>query len=451
MDKSEINLITALFQCELPVNSSDKNFAVEMAELVAKQPDHHLSDDQRRKLNQVCFKHRKKFPLCYIPGVATDSKSILHWLGPELARAGLIRNECWVPEHCAHAEKIFGDNIAAVMFACLHKYGIDYIQQAPVLLVRSAVSRRYSVDDRLSVAIQINGALVKKPTLRELMAEFSVAYQLRAIHPNNIGSINAHTITELSKLPPSSLAQSIPTDDFQSEWLRFMCAWVGAMLQHNHPNDRLLEWAALRATAGCTHSGVDDFAANADNFNPAWSWRRAVEETLRWHERLRTEPPDLKFERTHGIKLTDQINYGELPTKATEGDYEMVALRSGADLFEEGAKMHHCVFSYANRVISGRSRIYSVRQMGSTVATFELERRSVEVLDGPTPTELLHEAVQSGRQGGEVLVKTKRVHRWEVAQLQGPCNARVNSDIHRAVNAFVKGVNDDIAEQTKRR
>ena len=55
-----------------------------------------------------------------------------------------------------------------------------------------------------------------------------------------------------------------------------------------------------------------------------------------------------------------------------------VALQTGKVLQAEGAAMHHCVASYwADAVVDG-SRIYSILENGSRVATLELTGRPTQ-------------------------------------------------------------------------
>jgi len=70
--------------------------------------------------------------------------------------------------------------------------------------------------------------------------------------------------------------------------------------------------------------------------------------------------------------------------------------------------MHHCVFSYADAVMAGKSRIYSIRDGERQVATVELR-------------------------GGE-----KKV---QMEQLKGPCNAAVSPNVQIAVAEFVRDFN----------
>ncbi|MBC8048995.1 MAG: PcfJ domain-containing protein [Chitinophagales bacterium] len=88
------------------------------------------------------------------------------------------------------------------------------------------------------------------------------------------------------------------------------------------------------------------------------------------------------------------------------GNHSFVPLMKPDDLREEGKKMRNCVASYAPRVASGRSLIYSVRRSDVRVATLEI-------------------AAAHGRNGGLAIV-----------QLAGPENADVTKDVRAAADAW---------------
>lgn len=111
------------------------------------------------------------------------------------------------------------------------------------------------------------------------------------------------------------------------------------------------------------------------------------------------------FER-NGVRFEEDISYDGFAVSAAEGEYSFVALRSGAALYEDGRAMHHCVGSYSPDVIARKSRIYSVRHNGKRVATIEFRR--------------------------------SRKSAWAVAQICGPCNARVAPEIKSACDALAK-------------
>jgi hypothetical protein len=68
-------------------------------------------------------------------------KSLLQWLAPELAANGVLQNEPWVQISARQAEDMFSVRplaIAAVTMVVVESFAIDYLRQAPVLVVAAA-------------------------------------------------------------------------------------------------------------------------------------------------------------------------------------------------------------------------------------------------------------------------------------------------------------------------
>ena len=68
----------------------------------------------------------------------------LQWLAPSMARDGLLKNGDWVLPAAAEAEKMFSDtelHLPAQFLSALNRFALDYIRQAPVLVVAAAHGR----------------------------------------------------------------------------------------------------------------------------------------------------------------------------------------------------------------------------------------------------------------------------------------------------------------------
>ena len=125
-------------------------------------------------------------------------------------------------------------------------------------------------------------------------------------------------------------------------------------------------------------------------------------------------------ERT-GVPLDTVIDYTPLPLLWEHGGLSFVALQTGKALRAEGAAMHHCVASYWQNVVEGRSRIYSILENGSRVATLELTSRPTQH-KGP-----------------------KRIgqhSRYQVSQLGGARNSRPAPEVVKVVGTFVEEINN---------
>jgi hypothetical protein len=129
-------------------------------------------------------------------------------------------------------------------------------------------------------------------------------------------------------------------------------------------------------------------------FTPSMSVRTVRELSGRWHEVV-----------AHTIEQSSRL-FPEpwFPAGSLNGGQGVVPITNSADLYLEGVAMHHCVGSYSNEVIAGRSQIYSVREGDRRIATFELVRAN---------------------------------GRAELRQIRGICNAQVPKEIATAVRRWL--------------
>jgi hypothetical protein len=89
---------------------------------------------------------------------------------------------------------------------------------------------------------------------------------------------------------------------------------------------------------------------------------------------------------------------------AQVGDVEILPITDSAELYREGARMHHCVGTYGREVMCGSVYVYSIRVAGERTATLAL-----------------------GRAGKEAVC----------IQLRGPCNAPAPKQIANAVQRWL--------------
>ena len=153
-------------------------------------------------------------------------------------------------------------------------------------------------------------------------------------------------------------------------------------------------------------------SAHADTFNPRWTLNRARAEEQKWHADLAM----VKVVERTGVPLDTVIDYTPLPLLWEHGGLSFVALQTGKALHAEGAAMHHCVASYWQNVVNGKSRIYSILENGNRVATLELSNRLINYRWGTS--------------------------RYQVRQLVGTCNSRPAPEVAKAVGTFVEEINN---------
>lgn len=368
-------------------------------------------------------------------------KSLLQWLAPELAAKGVLGNEPWVQISARQAEDMFSVRplaIAAVTMVVVEPFAIDYLRQAPVLVVAAAQGMEcFRESDRDFVLRDWQAIVRDRPKLRDLLKFYGLIRPLRALDGQAFrgGQAEHQVIQNLCDISPSSLAQAIPTAiRDQHIWLRALGEWSDAMDRQEQSVRALFDWAAYALGSHILRGGgtldqasaVADYAAfHVEGFNRRWSYQRAYRAALEWHKELAQASSEKAYLLTHKMGWNDIIDYGDLPRTATIEGFEIVALQSGAALHAEGVDMHHCVASYARNVIRGLSRIFSVRKNGRRVATFEISRSgfllaSGEFLQLPGSRRLSHKLIQ----------------------IKGPYNAEVSREIEQAIHAFISDLNE---------
>ena len=97
--------------------------------------------------------------------------------------------------------------------------------------------------------------------------------------------------------------------------------------------------------------------------------------------------------------------------------------------------MHHCVASYWQNVVNGESRIYSILENGSRVATLELTSRLTQY-KGRNDT-LTASVIGIGQRS-----------RYQVGQLVGARNSRPASEVANVVGTFVEEINNRVRVAT---
>jgi hypothetical protein len=347
--------------------------------------------------------------------------TILQWLAPSMARDGLITNCDWIPPACATAVGLFSDNrlhLPATLLAALSPYAIDYLQQAPALVLAATGDARLMLrEERLKVARQFIAACGHGPRLNELMKTYGLATPLRALSGHALRHKHWDLLTALSTLPASALAQSIPkTLDQQRNWLEALARWRLHTGRRFNNGELLLGWAAANLGDARYRRYIGDIAdfagSNFRTFNPRWTLEHAKAASDRWHAAVALRPFGFAAMAPDWEK---PIDYAPLPSQLEAEGFTFHALQTRHDIYIEGELMHHCVRTYADRVAAGHSRLYSVRLNGQRVATLELWQAG---RFAPVPT------------------------RYEQAQLKGPCNARVPKEVAAAVAVFVRRAND---------
>ena len=303
---------------------------------------------------------------------------LLHWVAPRAAHRGLIANNPWLPGACANAVDLFTDtalHVPATVLAAVHEAAIDYITQAPVLVVAVANNSDLSLrEEREKVTAHFKVVCNARPRLKDLMRHYGLAPQLRALSGTVLCANHHRLLKALCGIPPSRLAQCIPdTAEDQRRWIASVAQWRSLTGRLTKDTDWLVSWAAANACHEADHpAAVDliDFACrNRAVFDAGWTLKEALAASERWHEEVQARAFGRGYSRE---QLRERADYGPLPDEVTIEDFTFTALRSRGQIFEEGKAMHHCVAVYANDVFAGRCWLYSVTRQGTRVATLEV-------------------------------------------------------------------------------
>ncbi len=304
----------------------------------------------------------------------------LRWVAPRGGQRGLVRNKPWLLSACSRGLSLFTDRtlqMPATVLAAVHEAAIDYIEQAPALVVAATENSDLALlEHRERVTARFAICCEARPRLKELLRFYGVAPQLRRLSGSALRRNHFRLLNIVSEIPPSRLSQCIPADPAeQSAWLETTYQWHRHAARVTRDPDWLVAWAAANSCHRFPDAGIRelvDFAGrDRAAFDTRWNLPQAVAACERWHAEIANKAfsAGLSEDRLHEV-----ADYGPLPLRATVSGHTFTALRSRAEIFAEGRAMHHCVATYAEDVLQGQCWIYSVKRDGAHAATLELSR-----------------------------------------------------------------------------
>jgi hypothetical protein len=149
---------------------------------------------------------------------------------------------------------------------------------------------------------------------------------------------------------------------------------------------------------------------------PPFGWARAAELSREWHNTIELR------------RYSDACKPFPKPwlPAGKKGKLKIVPLVSGIELANEGREMHHCVASYASRVIRGECYIYSVQE----------KHKDEYVRLGTLELDCQETGAPSQSDGGP--------WKFSIRQFRGPCNKDVPKSVHQAVLAWINGEFEEI-------
>ncbi|MRI57843.1 hypothetical protein D8770_28695, partial [Methylobacterium sp. DB1607] len=161
------------------------------------------------------------------------------------------------------AKAMFGNQAlhrpAAAMAGC-HERAIDYIRQAPVIVLSAnagKVGATAARNARAYAGPPMRMLCERGAKLREVMSFYGCGFQLRALKSSVLHPVRWPVIYHLGRLPPSTLAQIIPENRTQQDvWLRALVRWT-EHCGHRCGNPWLrFDWAAVALRA--VRRGAED-------------------------------------------------------------------------------------------------------------------------------------------------------------------------------------------------
>lgn len=300
---------------------------------------------------------------------------------------------------------------AATLMAAVSEHAIQYIEQAPAVVLSATFGEQpRSRRERAKIAQWFGSAVQRKPKLSRVMAHYHLPTALRLIAGTSLAFRYYDAVACLSKMNNSTLAQIIPPrEERQKTWLASLSKWCVGMDKRGKAKSYLFPWAATALSGLNTADSemaldlIDFICSSRRPFNERWTLQQAKRAEGDWHAELVKRDGAAEFFQRFNVGFADAIDYTPFPRTAAIGGYEFAALDSGEKIFAEGIAMHHCVSTYCGQVLHGLSRLFSIQKDGVRIATVEY-------------------AIQSNR--------------YRAAQIKGPCNRAVIAAVRKAATDF---------------
>lgn len=328
--------------------------------------------------------------------------------------------------------------LTATMMAAMHPYAIDYIRQAPAIVLVLHASFMTDGVDKAAIAKDCWEMLARGPKLKDLMAELKLHPQLKLVKARALEPQDYPYLVGMREIHGSTLAQVIPQAwNRQRQWIAACRNWCAVMKRKNQDPWKEYDFAVTALgryycevlVPGAENKGeraaVDleslcDFAI-AKPLKQFLTIEEAHAGMDKWHAELRSKKAHEEASLAYGEGYKRKIDIAPMPEQLTVDGYDFVALQSAHDMFEEGAVMRHCVSTYFPLVRGGEARIYSVRLDKKRVATVEIR------LD-PHP-DMTHEPERD---------RTKVMMKWRVQQEKAASNQPPEEKIKKAIQKFLK-------------
>ena len=290
---------------------------------------------------------------------------------------------------------------AAKFAATVHERAIDYIEQAPALVLfvlPEDRKRKLAGGDRAYAAHRLAHHCRQGARLKDIMKSYGMTMPLRKLKGKALAPEDAAVVRLLATLPPSVVSQAIPNSIVdQRRWLSAVGEWHRICGKARWV-DAYIEWAVTQLAKHKVRKSdvgtITDFIGRGDlPLNLAWEWPRAIAAADDWHDRLSAGDAKARF----GVMADQVVDLGTHPDHTVLYGLEFVALRTPTAIHAEGKAMHHCVASYVQAVMNGQAHIVSIRRDEQRVATLELRDGHVMQLKGRFNHQVSREIVEAAR------------------------------------------------------
>jgi hypothetical protein len=151
-----------------------------------------------------------------------------------------------------------------MLMANAHQHAMDYIEQAPVIVLAATHGKQPRTgSERSFIQEQLANLCHGKAKLRDVMHAYGLPLPLRLLDARVLISTRATVIRRLALMNPSTLAQIIPTTrQKQNAWLQALHTWCEQMACHSKGTP-FFEWAATKYP-GITYGTIREAGHMAD-------------------------------------------------------------------------------------------------------------------------------------------------------------------------------------------
>jgi hypothetical protein len=298
---------------------------------------------------------------------------------PTLARIKSDKSSDWVSLAIERASRCFSEKrfkIGAAQLATLHPYAIDYIEQAPALVV-------FILDE--GDVRKFSEACVLKLNLRDMMLRYALPLPLRLISGRALRSDHFAILKHLTAMEPEQLVSCIPRDHRKQK------AWLSAVSDWSRYMDRIFEepgfhreWALLnlRSSENLYELALYVKKYN-DDFEPYGLYLSLAElknacqgyrmKGIDYHEQAAQENQErARYVPTIFPRWQKTLDVAPFPAICQIKGFFFTALETFGELEAESHWLKYDLKAYEGRAQRQTSRLFSIKTRRNRVGTLEV-------------------------------------------------------------------------------